>query len=60
MASKWKKRALDLILSLGEEICLREIYATVKKENLPSLGLVEKRMTKFEETEEIIRFVKKY
>ncbi len=54
------RRALKLLISLGEEMGLINLYASVKKENLPSVRLLDSVMKKFDDDGDVNKYIHKY
>ncbi len=53
------KRTLKLLIKTAEEIGLINLYATVKKENTRSVGLVSSLMEKYDERDGVYKYILK-
>lgn len=62
---KWQSRGfggrtLELLIKLGDEMGLLNLYATVKKENLPSCKLLDSKMKRCSEENGVYKYIHEY
>lgn len=62
---KWQRRGLGrrtlkLLMEIGEEMGLISLCASVKKENIPSVGLLDSMMPRLSEESGVYRYIHKY